>query len=301
MEAKYHAGELEVQERAGVRKMADKIGNGIRSFIPEAAQDFLGEQSMLVMSSVDSEGQVWVSLLTGQPGFVEVLDDETIEITPGNLEDDQLYQNLSQNPQVGIIAIEFANRRRMRLNGEAELKPQNIIRVKSREVFANCPKYIQARETSVEEAIVHGKEQRARGLTENQQSWIKKADTFFIGSYNPEWGADASHRGGQPGFVKVLSPDLIAFADYSGNNMFQTLGNLATYPKSGLLFVDFETGNTLQLTGSAKIIWDEAYISQFPGAQRVVEFQIDEVIQKDSPNPHPWYFLNYSSFNPKAE
>jgi hypothetical protein len=59
-------------------------------------------------------------------------------------------------------------------------------------------------------------------------------------------------------------PHRLAFPDYSGNRMFQTLGNLAVNPRAGLLFVDWETGSTLQLTGRAQIIWDLLVLSS-PG------------------------------------
>jgi hypothetical protein len=83
--------------------------------------------------------------------------------------------------------------------------------------------------------------------------------------------------------------------------MFQTLGNLAVNPKAGLLFMDFERGATLQLTGRADIIWDEARRASFPGAERVVEFHVDRVIQMDQAMDLRWKFLDYSPFNPRQE
>jgi hypothetical protein len=67
--------------------------------------------------------------------------------------------------------------------------------------------------------------------------------------------------------------------DYQGNMMFNTLGNLAVDPRAGLLFVDFDRGNTLQLTGRATIVWDGSELAGFPGAQRLVEFTIDAVVE----------------------
>lgn len=89
---------------------------------------------------------------------------------------------------------------------------------------------------------------------------------------------DASHWGGNPGFVQV-SGDRLRWPDYRGNAMFNTLGNLESYPRAGLLFPDFETGATLQLTGRASIDWDSAHAAASPGAERIVEFIIDEVVE----------------------
>lgn len=86
------------------------------------------------------------------------------------------------------------------------------------------------------------------------------------------------------------------FPDYAGNNMFNTLGNLLVNPKSGLLFIDFERGNTLQLTGRATVIWDTERRAAFAGAERVVEFEIEQAIAGTS--RLRWRFVEYSPFNP---
>ena len=83
---------------------------------------------------------------------------------------------------------------------------------------------------------------------------IRRADTFFLGTTHPERGRDASHRGGPPGFVRVDGNDLW-WPDYPGNNMFNSFGNLAVEPTAALLFVDFPTGNTVYLSGTAAIEW----------------------------------------------
>lgn len=93
-------------------------------------------------------------------------------------------------------------------------------------------------------------------LTERQQDWITAADTFFIGSAHVQAGTDASHRGGNPGFVQVHDSRTLRWPDYAGNNLFNTLGNLNVEARAGLLFLDFEHGHTLQLTGSATVSWE---------------------------------------------
>ena len=66
----------------------------------------------------------------------------------------------------------------------------------------------------------------------------------------------------------------LQFPDYAGNNMFNTLGNLAIDPHAGLLFVDFELGDTLQITGEARVLWDDESRAAFAGAERVVEMRV---------------------------
>jgi len=258
MTSKYHPGEIEVQERAGVRGMAERVGNIIRPAIPPAARAFLAEQPMVVVGSIGADGRVWASALAGQPGFARALDERTVEIAAEPMPDDPLAENLAAGAgaAVGMIAIDLATRRRMRLNGKAERRPGGI-HVRAEQVYANCPKYIQARDL---ETVDHGpgagrrNVRRAGALTDEQRRSISRADTFFVASAHPTGGADASHRGGQPGFVRFFDDDTLEFPDYSGNTMFNTLGNIAASPNVGLLFVDFERGGTLQLAGEAKVV-----------------------------------------------
>src|SRR3546814_14766932 len=75
------------------------------------------------------------------------------------------------------------------------------------------------------------------------------------GSGLREQGADVSHRGGRPGFVRVTEDDgrsVLTIPDFSGNQFFNTLGNIAINPRAGLLFVDFATGDLLTLTGRSE-------------------------------------------------
>ena len=296
----YHPGELSVQERAGVREMAARIGRSIGATIPPVAWNFLRSQPLVVVGSVDAGQRVWASLLTGAPGFLHVVDEHTVRINAQPTAGDPLGDNLAANSQVGLIAIEFATRRRMRLNGRAEVASDGAIHLQVQQVYSNCPKYIQARRWRgrLPESESTPLVQRQSRLGEDQQRWICEADTFFIASHHPDGGTDASHRGGHPGFVHVLDDHRLVWPDYSGNTMFQTLGTIAVKPQVGLLFVDFETGRILQLTGRARILWGQERTSEFAGAERLVEFDVDEVIEINGGHSLEWRFLDYSPENP---
>ena len=180
------------------------------------------------------------------------------------------------------------------------LRTARRIEVQIKEVFGNCPKYIQARVPEGE--ATHDRSgigRRSAALSAAQQRAIERADTFFIASVHDETGADASHRGGQPGFVRVDSERRIRFPDYAGNNMFQTLGNLTADPRVGLLFLDFDTGTTLQLTGRAHILWTHERLVDLTGAERAVEVEVDEVVEIEGEGPIGWRFVEYSPFNPR--
>jgi predicted pyridoxine 5'-phosphate oxidase superfamily flavin-nucleotide-binding protein len=296
----YHPGERSVQEQAGVHEMADRIGRSIRTTIPPPAWNFLRSQPLVVVGSVDAGRRVWASLLTGAPGLVQAVDENTVRINAQPATGDPLGDNLAANDAVGLIAIEFATRRRMRLNGRAEVAEDGGITIHAEQVYSNCPKYIQARRWRGRSPEVDSTPvvRRQSILAQDQQRWIREADTFFIASHHPEGGTDASHRGGYPGFVRVLNDHRLVWPDYAGNTMFQTLGNISVNPQAGLLFIDFERGGTLQLTGRAGILWDEERAAQFAGAERLVEFDVDEVVAIAGRHSLEWRFLDYSPENP---
>lgn len=299
----FHSGEIAVQTQAGKREEAQKLCSVISNLMKPAAQEFLPTQQLAVASTVDIHGQIWASLLTGEPGFIQVLNQQTLEIClqvgGSSIPTDPLYQNLHHNQNIGLLVIDLANRRRSRFNGKAELGT-NRIKLHVQQTFFNCPKYIQTRH--IEKAVTESREESEtfinNALSKQNQLWITQADTFFIASFHPESGADASHRGGFPGFIQVINYRQLLFPDYAGNNMFQTLGNLLINPHAGLLFIDFSTGNILQITGRAKVIWDVERLNEFTGAERLVEFEIEQVLETTNSTPLRWRFGEYSPANP---
>ena len=288
----YHAGELAVQRRMGQSEIAARVGRMIRTEIPAAAAAFLAEQPLIVLAATDDAGRVWASLVTGPAGFVHADDDQTIAVGTLPVPGDPLHDVVGRpDQQVGMIAIEPQTRRRMRVNGLVQ-PTQHGLRIHPDQVYSNCPKYISRRHIEGVDAAGHSPViQRASGLDERTQQIVARTDTFFIGSADPEGNADASHRGGNPGFLQVLSPNRLRWPDYRGNSMFMTLGNISTNPRCGLLISDWDTGTTIQLTGTAEIIWDE-------GPQCSVEFTIDEVVELTDVSPLRWGRAELSPANP---
>ena len=302
MNAVFHEGEREVQRLAGVEAMARRVGNGIHAEMPDAAQDFLSRQPFVVIGGAGEEGAVWAGILTGQSGFACALDSRTAQIDALPNPADPLHAILtdpSKEHAVGLLAIEPHSRRRMRVNGVAKAQAGGFL-LHVRQAYANCPKYIQARRITAvgSEAALPSAVSRGAALTEAQQAKIGNADTFFIASAHAEGGADASHRGGNPGFVEVENANTLLFPDYSGNKMFNTLGNLIANPRAGLLFTDFATGATLQLTGEAEILWDADSAARFPGAERVVRFRVAAVIEIEKATVLRGVLESFSPFNP---
>src|SRR5262249_35760325 len=156
------------------------------------------------------EGRVWASLVTGSPGFLQATSNRNIVVHLGQRPDPLLARGLATERDLGMLVIDFATRRRMRFNGRAQLDAQGAIQLRTQEVFGNCPRYIQMRTLAEAEPLaptVQRQTSYAKGqLSAEQEDLIRQSDTFFIATAHPDVGADVSHRGGQPGFVKVVSP-----------------------------------------------------------------------------------------------
>jgi predicted pyridoxine 5'-phosphate oxidase superfamily flavin-nucleotide-binding protein len=294
-----HEGEQTVQQRAH----EGGPGWGSPMFGPEIPlgfHPFLRAQHMLIIGAADDNGAVWSSILPGTPGFVQPVDDRTITIDALPAPGDPLRDAFRTERDIGVLALQPQTRRRIRANGTAKRDGDRLV-MRTEQVLGNCPKYLQTRvPTTPEDAPPAGSPHTGQELTDTQHRWIEEADTFFIASFSPEHGADSSHRGGMPGFVTVTGPRTLRWPDYTGNQFFMTLGNLHLHPACGLLFLDWQHGHTLQLSGTARIDWDPESAEAYPGALRVVEFTMDTVVQIDHASPLRWEFGDYSRVNPPA-
>jgi predicted pyridoxine 5'-phosphate oxidase superfamily flavin-nucleotide-binding protein len=288
----FHPGEQAVQLLAGVREQAENRGQKMLTpQLVDAQREFFAQLSFAVASQLDAKGQPWACLITGAPGFIQATPDGRVRIGRGGSSPpaglDASF--LMVGSPVGLLGIEFARRRRNRINGRvtalshstgegtpAEIDPdQRAIELQIDQGFGNCPKYIHKRPWDDTLFTGHYQLQRSADLSAtesadlpaNVAALIKQADTFFIASSSgpaldetdsvqPQaWGSDISHRGGEPGFIQ-LEGHTLSFPDYPGNNMFNTLGNLQQYPPCGLILVDFATGAVAQMAGTATLNHD---------------------------------------------
>ena len=213
---------------------------------------------------------------------------------------DPLEAALDRPPaQIGVLAIKFGTRQRIRLNGAAQRTGDGILLTVT-EAFGNCAKYIQRRiPTGLHAGSAAPAHHTSAALDARHAALVRGADTFFIASTHPQRGADASHRGGRPGFAEVTDGGrLLTFPDYLGNRMFQTLGNLTVNPQTGLLFLDWETGSTLQLTGRAQIVWDAHAVRSWPRAERLVQIAVHAVHEHERAMPARWGLIEPHQRNP---
>jgi predicted pyridoxine 5'-phosphate oxidase superfamily flavin-nucleotide-binding protein len=277
MDAVFHAGELLVQERAGVRERAARIGGSIRDEIPPVAADFLAQRRFVVLAAADRAGRPWASIAGGPPGFARATGPRSVRLDAVAAPGDPLAGAVARSGHAGLLALDLATRRRMRINGR--LAPaEGAILLEAEQVYSNCPKYIRPREAEFLLAARRSAAAASTGLSDPQRAWIRGADTFFIATVNPGEGADASHRGGEAGFVQV-DGNRLTWPEYAGNMMYNTLGNIVSFPRAGVLVPDFTSGAMLLMTGVARIDWQGAGSHAGTGTHRVVELDVEEVME----------------------
>ena len=191
MTTQFHEGEISVQTQAGVRRAAERVGPSIHSEMPEAARDFLIRQPMAIVGARDDDERVWASLLTGAPGFLRSPRGHTVEIDANLTAGDPLEEVWRDGTEVGLLAIEPATRRRMRVNGRLTKSANGGLDIDVHEAYANCPKYIQSRtwERVGDTAATESRVSRGERLTEAQAERIARADTFFIATRHAVAGA----------------------------------------------------------------------------------------------------------------
>ncbi len=280
----FHAGELKAQARVGATDVSAWASGFIRPFMPDQHRAFYSQLPFLVVSGADAEGQHWVTLLDGPDGFISSPNPGLLSLAARPDPQDPLAAALAEGTDIGVLGIELATRRRNRLSGRARAYGDGYA-IDIRQSFGNCPQYIHEREwrrvpkTAAPPAI------RSTALNDDQITRIRAADTLFLGTgqhghnAHASDGFDASHRGGAPGFVAVTSRTHLRIPDYAGNNFFNTIGNLLENPRIGLVFVDFETGGLLHVTGRAEVDW-QAKDTHDPAARRMINVDIDAVIDR---------------------
>jgi predicted pyridoxine 5'-phosphate oxidase superfamily flavin-nucleotide-binding protein len=200
---------------------------------------------MMLAATVDNNGAPRAFVLHGAPGFVASPDPLTLSIATD--------VQLAPGQPVGLLGLDFATRRRNRANGKVRASADGMLTVDVLESFGNCPQFITLRD-------VYWVEPQSRpavafdGLSDAARAFVARSDTFFVATSGGKHGVDISHRGGPRGFAAIEGNTLV-IPDFKGNRYFNTLGNMLIDNRVALLFIDFASGDVLELRGTSAIEW----------------------------------------------
>ncbi len=283
----WHSGEVRIQRSAGVEEKAADLGRRfVRDHLIEQHRLFYPQLPFLVVGAVDAAGDPWATIITGQPGFLQAPDDYTLNATFRRDPSDPADQGFNDGDALGVLGVELHTRRRNRLNGVVANSTAAGFELKVVHSYGNCPRYIQLRDFYFARdpgLPFDGEVDILAGLDDDARRTIGSADAFFVATYSEEGGvrqADGSSRGGKPGFVHVDDDDVLTVPDFNGNTFFNTLGNILLNGRAGLTFVDFSTGDMLQMTGRAEVILDSPDVEAFQGAERFWKFKAEKLVRR---------------------
>jgi predicted pyridoxine 5'-phosphate oxidase superfamily flavin-nucleotide-binding protein len=138
-------------------------------------------------------------------------------------------------------------------------------------------------------------------IDDDRRALIERLDMFFLATADPDGQPQCSYKGGEPGFVRVLDTETIAFPSYDGNGMYLSLGNLLENPRVGLLFVDFtaDPPRRLRLNGVATIDDADPLLAEYPGAQLIVRVHATSVFANCPRYIHRMELVARSRFTPQ--
>ena len=293
----WHVGERHMQDSAGVSERMAMIGpKVIRDHLPEQHRDFYPLLPYVIAGVVDEQGIPWATMLEGAPGFAHSPDPHTLQVDSLPTKSDPAWAGITNGAAIGLLGIDLNTRRRNRMNGRIGTLEHEGFAVEVVHTFGNCPKYIQLRPVAGIARKPGNLAERSNRLDDAAQALIRHADTFFVASYvdlHGERSVDVSHRGGNTGFVRVQG-NVLTIPDFAGNLFFNTLGNLHANPVAGLLFVDFETGDVLQVAGRTSLILGGPQVAEFEGAQRLWTVTVEHVVRRPAALALRWQFAEFS-------
>jgi ferredoxin-NADP reductase/predicted pyridoxine 5'-phosphate oxidase superfamily flavin-nucleotide-binding protein len=289
----WHAGEKQLQAHVGIAERMEAFGRRvIRTEMPDQHRMFYQQLPFMLYGAVDADGKPWASIIEGEPGFAYSPEPGVLHFRSLPSADDPAQ--LSDGAAIGLLGIELHTRRRNRINGRINTLSASGFGVTVEQSFGNCPQYIQLRQfrsvplTAPSTRIA----QHLDALDDAARAMIAGADTFFVASYvdvDGQRSVDVSHRGGQSGFVQVEG-NRLTIPDFAGNLFFNTLGNLLLNPRAGLLFIDFNSGDLLQLSGRTEILLEGPQVEAFQGAERLWTFDVENLVRRPAALALRWRF-----------
>ncbi|KAI9796361.1 MAG: hypothetical protein M1833_006366 [Piccolia ochrophora] len=299
VELPWHDGEDKMHEMLHIPEME----NPTSTFLTPGAAIMLSHAPLLALGTLDSEGRPWTTVWGGERGFsrpigksiigikmlIDKKHDPVVQSLVADVEGNgEVFGANGEAKMVGGLTIDLETRQRIKLYGRMvagsiDSHPEDDdldigqvhLAVRIEQSMGNCPKYLNIKHirAALPDPSLISEElpmpQRALDL-------INKCDIVFLSSSHHSSDMDTNCRGGPSGFVRVLSNDssngtVLVYPEYSGNRLYQTLGNLQTTPLLGIVFPDFATGDVLYVTGTTEILFGQDALQVLPHSKLAVK------------------------------
>ncbi|KAH0364680.1 putative oxidoreductase, partial [Aureobasidium melanogenum] len=323
----FHEGEKMMQKKLQVPEM----DNPTIPMLSPQASGMLQRAPLLAFGTLDSEGRPWTTVWGGRKGFSQPLGnsmigirtsvaskfDPVVETLVGRDAKGEIVKEEGEGRLLSGLAIDLDTRKRVKLagrmvagtlgstDGENDTgghEQQGILQLVVRidESLGNCPKYLNRREISpatTDPKLISN----SVPLDERAVELIHQVDLMFLSTSSGS-SMDTNHRGGPPGFVRCLLQEggctQFVYPEYSGNRLYQSLGNMMLESKAGFCFPDFDTGNCLFVSGHAEILFGKDAAEVMPRSNLAVRVTITAARLVASVLPFCGNTGEFSPYNP---
>jgi hypothetical protein len=241
MALQYHAGQIQVQEEANTRPVAEMLAGWVGP-----VGQFASVADLIILATAQEDGRLRFASVSGPAPLIVVSGARAISLPLLELPYD------ADGELAGGIAISLSQLRRARINGRLSFESGSWV-LEAEEAFTNCRKYIAPSLALVEEP--HAGPVMRSGVALDDP-WLRgviaRAETSFLASVSPDGQPDVSHRGGLPGFLELdASAETLRWREYVGDGMLKTAGNIRATGLASLLVLEIDTGDAVELSGRA--------------------------------------------------
>ncbi|PGH35575.1 hypothetical protein GX50_01556 [[Emmonsia] crescens] len=305
-------------------------------YLSPGAAYLVQKSPLIALGTIDKQGQPWTTVWGGEAGlagpvsqsiigirnFVDKSYDPVVETLYGGKSNGEVIKEEGEGRLMAGLSVDMENRKRVKLMGrmvagnlagleatdpdkkgnEPTHAGQAQLVIKIEQSLGNCPKYINRKHITPvvpNPKLISDSPQLSPGAIE----LLGEADTLFISTYHED-SMDTNIRGGPPGFVRVVSNDIsgavLAYPEYSGNRLYQTLGNLQMTPLAGYAFPGFETGNVLYLTGKTEILVGSDAAALLPRSNLAVKVTVTSAKYVENGLPFRGQPGQLSPYNPQV-
>eukprot|EP00931_Biecheleriopsis_adriatica_P106417 TRINITY_DN8087_c0_g1_i1.p1 TRINITY_DN8087_c0_g1~~TRINITY_DN8087_c0_g1_i1.p1 ORF type:complete len:814 (-),score=136.37 TRINITY_DN8087_c0_g1_i1:190-2337(-) len=263
----FHWGHLELHRKLGRQEEAVAFAHHVTNFISAGKEKLVNNQRLVFVASLDkTTGMPWASLACSNAGGAGLLDglesgtSLTMSLPDAKTGEGYVCENLLANMRQSggtpacFLVMDYLTKNRARIRGAMTTNSESTVAtLKGVESVPHCTRYIPKLEAFAPVTIDASKikSHMSTTISQDQRDKISKAPSFYIATCTPELDRmEMSHRGGQPGFVRVLDEQTIVWPEYRGNGQLSTQGNLKAYSGASLL-LPFCDGSIFQVVGTA--------------------------------------------------